>query len=197
MDSLTQTSLHTEALVARFRAERTTRWTGADGARAQSQSTSVDRFEFSAESTAATLNGVLNDSIVERINEAIQKAGIDLRIDTNGSFDVSPEGTAHRIADFATGYLEAYSESRAAEPAEIRIEGFMSLIREAIKEGFSQAKDFLSGITKLSEALSENIDRTFALTTAYLDDFGSAQLAAAQQQATEAPDDDTPTGVEL
>ena len=196
MDSLTQTTFHTEALVARFRAELSTTRSGADGARAHTSQSAVDSVEISAASTVATMNGVLNDSVVEQINKAIQEAGIDLRIDTDGSFDVSPEGTARRIADFATGYLDAYSESRAAEPDEIRIEGFMSLIRKAIEEGFLQARDFLSGIGKLSETLSETIDRTFELTARYLSDFRSVQLAAAERRDLEAPADETQTGVE-
>ena len=197
MDSLTQTTLQTEALVARFRADLSTTRSGADGARAHTSQSAVDSVEISAASTAATVNGVLNDSVVEQINKAIQEAGIDLRIDTDGSFDVSPEGTARRIADFATGYLDAYSESRTAEPTEIRIEGFMSLIRTAIKEGFSQAKDFLAGITKLSETLTETIDQTFELTSGYLSDFESAQLAAARRENAESSTNETQTGGEL
>ena len=137
MDSLVQTSLHTEALIARFRAERTTKQTGADGARAHSSQSSNDSVEISAAATtSASVNGVVNDSVVEQINKAIKEAGIDLRIETDGSFEVSSEGTARRIADFATGYLNAYSGSRASQPVEMRIDGFMSLIRGAIEEGF-------------------------------------------------------------
>jgi hypothetical protein len=148
-------------------------------------------------STSVTATGVLNDSVVEQINKTIQEAGIDLRIEMDGSFDVSPGATARRIADFATGYLDAYSESRAAESTEVRIEGFMSLIRTAIKEGFSQAKDFLSGIAKLSETLTETIDQTFELTSGYLSDFESAQLAAAQRTDAESSSDETQAGGEL
>lgn len=181
-DSLVQTGLRAEALSARFRAERTTK-TRADGARAQNVQTSSDSVEITAASTAASVNGVLNDSVVEQINRAIQEAGIDLRIETDGSFEVSPEGTARRISDFATGYLDAYSESRAAEPARVRIDGFMSLIRGAIREGFAEARDFLSSVTKLSDTVGQTIDRTFELTNGYLSEFRSAQLAAAEANA--------------
>jgi hypothetical protein len=54
-------------------------------------------------STSATVNGVLNGSVVEQINKAIQEAGIDLKIEAGKSFEVSPEGAARRIADFETG----------------------------------------------------------------------------------------------
>jgi hypothetical protein len=192
MDSLVQTNLHTEALIARFRAERSTKRTGADGARAHANQSTSDSVEISATATTSTtVNGVVNDSVVEQINKAIQEAGIDLRIETDGSFAVSPEGAARRITDFATGYLDAYSESRASQPVEQQIDGFMSLIRGAIEEGFSNARDFLSGVTKLSETLSKAIDRTFELTQGYLSDFRSAQLAASQPDPVDPPADET------
>ena len=197
MDSLAQTTLHTEALIARFRAERSMKRTGADGARAHTSQSMSDSIEISAAATASAVNGVVNDSVVEQINKVIQEAGIDLRIETDGSsFAVSPEGAARRIADFATGYLEAYSESRASQPVETRIDGFMSLIRGAIEEGFSHARDFLSSVTGLSETLSQAIDRTHELTTGYLSDFRSAQLAASQPTQAGSPADGT-EGVEL
>ena len=90
METLAQTSLRTEALIARFRAERSTKRTSADGARANTTQSS-DSVEISARaSVSATVNGVLNDSVVEQINKVIQEAGIDLRMDTDGSVDVSP-----------------------------------------------------------------------------------------------------------
>lgn len=195
MDSLAQTTLHTEALIARFRAERSTKRAGADGARAHTSQSASDSVEISAKATtSAAVNGVINDSVVEQINKAIQEAGIDLKIETDGSFEVSPEGTARKIADFATGYLDAYSDSRLSQPVETRINGFMSLIRGAIEEGFTHARDFLSGVTKLSDTVSQAIDRTFELTQGYLSDFRSAQLAASQ---SEGPAGENETGVEL
>ena len=195
MDSLTQTHLHAEVQIARFRAEQSSKRAGADGARAHTSRQTSDSVEISTEAaTSATINGVLNDSVVEQINKAIQEAGIDLRIETDGSFDVSPSGTARRIADFATGYLDAYSGSRLSEPMEVRINGFMSLIRGAIEDGFTHAKDFLSTVSGLSDTLSDSIDKTYALTQSYLSEFRSTQMAAAQPDG---PAEDNTTGVEL
>lgn len=209
MDGLNQISLQTEALIARFRAERSTRRSGADGARAHTtpdrsghSTQSVDRVEISVNSTSATVNGVLNDSVVEQINRAIQEAGIDLRIETDGSIDVSPEATARRIADFAVGYHDAYNQSRAADPAPVRLSGFMSLIRGAIEEGFAEARDFLSSIQKLSDTMRDTIDRTFELTRGYLSDFQAAQQVVVEEQVVEeqvveTPAEEPQTGAEL
>ena len=78
--------------------------------------------------------------------------------------------------DFGTGFLRVFLNSPADETGEVRIAGLMSLIRGAIREGFHQARDFLEGITTLSEMINENIDRTFELTNQYLDDFHQVQL---------------------
>lgn len=202
MDGLSQTTHQTDALIARFRAERSTKRSGADGARAHTpasgadRGTSVDRVEISVHSTSAAVNGVLNDSVVEQINRAIQEAGIDLRIEADGSIDVSPEGTARRIADFATGYQDAYNQTRAADPAPIRLSGFMSLIRGAIEEGFAEAKSFLSGIQKMSDTMRDTIDRTFELTQGYLSAFQTAQEVAAEEQV-EVAETEPEKGAEL
>ena len=154
-----------------------------------------DRVEISAASASAAGNGVLNDSVVEQINRAIQEAGIDQRVETAGSIDLLPEGTARRISDIATRYFDSYLESRVSQPVEPRIDGFMSLIRGAIEEGFFEARDFLAGITKLSETMRQTIDRTFKLTQGYPSEFRSAQLATTEQPA-EGQSTDTERGEE-
>jgi len=157
----------------------------------------VDRVEISVNSTSATVNGVLNDSVVEQINRAIQESGIDLRIETDGSIDVSPEAAARRISDFATGFHDAYTQSRASEPAPVRLTGFMSLIRGAIEEGFSEARDFLSGIQKLSDTMRDTIGRTFELTQGYLSDFQAAKQAVVDEEIIETPVEEPKGGAEL
>ena len=184
----------TEALLARFRAERSTKRLGADGARAYTSpdqadhgTQSVDRIEISVCSRSATVNGVLNDSVVEQINRSIQEAGIDLRIEMDGSIDVSPEAAARRISDFATGFHDAYTQSRANELAPVGLSGFLSLIRAAIEEGFTEARNFLSAIQKLSETMHDTIDSTFELTQCYLSDFQVAKLAVVEEEVVETP----------
>ena len=146
---------------------------------------SGDRVEISlaANLTIEAANGILNDSVVEQINKALQEAGIDLKVEDVGdlNIDTSPEATARRIVDFSAGFLEAHQQNHADEADAVRVEGFMSLVRGAIKDGFQKARDFLEGITKLSEAVDQNIDRTFELTNQYLDDFHREQLDLIQR----------------
>lgn len=193
MDSLVKMNLHAEALIARFRADRSSSRAGFEGARVHTNQSDNDSVEISAAASTSAINGVLNDSVVEQINKAIQEAGIDLRIDPDGSLEVSPEGTARKISDFATRYLDAYGQSRFDQPVGTRINGFMSLILGAIQEGFMNVRDFLSGITGLSDSIGESIDRTYEMTLGYLSEFRSAQLAASQ---VEDPAGNTETGAE-
>ena len=154
----------------------------------------VDSVEISltANMTVEAANGIVMDSLVEQINKAIQEAGIDLTVEeakTSG-MDLSPESTARRIVEFAAGFLEGYESGRDHNPARVRISGFMSLIREAIQEGFHQARDFLEGITKLSETIDQNINRTFELANQYMDEFHQTQIARIDA-AGEVPDEAT------
>ncbi len=223
-----RSDIGTEALLTQFRAQRATFRGGSKKSEAgagtsqavrmdvrlQAQvsastqsaaQASEDRVEISlaANMTVEAVNGILDDSVVEQINKAIQEAGINLRVEDGqeAQIDPSPEGTARGVVDFATGFLEAFLNSPTDETGEVRIAGFMSLIRGAIREGFHQARNFLEGITTLSETINENINRTFELANQYLDDFHQAQLnlmqASEGDRATEPAEpvegSDTPT----
>lgn len=202
------TDIRTEALMAQFRAQRAdaqkaqkpveknvrtvqsdVRFSASGLRSAQGGAMSGDKVEISlaASLTIEAANGILNNSVVEQINQVLQDAGIDLKIEETGEtrIDVSPKATARRIVDHAVSYLDAYQQNHADKPAAPRVEGFMSLIRGAIEDGFQHARQFLEGITKLSETIDENINRTFELANQYLDDFHQAQRNLIQSAGTE------------
>lgn len=171
---------HIERLTAHYRAQRTstdTRRTASDVlGRVPPVQKSEDRVEISAEMTVEVANGIVLDSVTEQINKALQEAGIDLKVEESGGQDFSPESTARRVVDFATGFLDQFQKNHAGEEFGTQVRGLMSLTRTAIEEGFQSARSFLAGITKLSETVEQNIDRTFELTNQYLDDFAQDQL---------------------
>lgn len=197
-----RTDLHTQELIAQFRAQRqaaqkppnsdSSRPASAPDATADSVSIhsnvkleatvrasgsgSADQVDISltGNMTVQTANGILEDSVVERISRAFQDAGVDLTIDDGESN--TPEATAGRIVNFATSFLDAFKENHAAEAPKAQIQGFMSLIRDAITEGFQNARGFLDGIAKLSETVDENISKTFEVTNTLLDEFHQAQV---------------------
>lgn len=179
------TDMHTEALLARFRALRTethqTNKPVSEKIKQPTQKVQMDRVEISlsANLTVQAANGIMNDSVVEQINKALQEAGIDLKADDvqAGKIDASPEGTAKRIVDFAAQFLTAYRKNHVDESDDIQINGFMSLTRAAIEKGFQNARDFLNGITKLSDEIEKSIQDTETLTHQYLDDFYKSQIS--------------------
>ena len=150
---------------------------------------SEDRVEISlaANLTVEAVNGILNDSVVEQINKAIQEAGIDLKVEeaeASGT-DTSPEATARRIADYSVGFMDRFTAGHQGMSAKATVQGFMSLIRDAIEVGFKQAREVLAGVTKLSDTIDQNISRTFELTRQYLDEFHQTQIEQIQSVGEE------------
>jgi len=182
------TDIRTEVLVAQLRAQRSTADKSVKRPQPSMQTAgSVDRVEISltANMTVETVNGVLQDSIVEQINKAIQEAGIDLTVAEayRKGVDVSPEAIAKEIVGFSTGFLDRYKQNHITESDGSKVRGFITLIRGAIRDGFQQARDFLEGITTLDESIEANIDRTFELTQEYLEGFEEEQVAALEDEA--------------
>ena len=180
------TDIHTEALLAQYRAQRTTTRAPQTTEKAAASHKTEDRVELSisANLTTEAANGILFDSVVEQINKALQEGGINLKVEEDHKTDTSPEGTARKIVDFATGFINAYRQNHAGQNNGAQVQGFMSLTRNAIEEGFQHATDFLKGITKLSDTIEKNIDQTFELTQQYLDTFQQAQQLTTPPETT-------------
>ena len=73
------------------------------------------------------------------------------------------ENTSQRIVDFATSFLSAFKGSGA---------DFLNTIKDAIDQGFSQAKDMFGDVTN---AVSQLTDKTHALVMDKLDAWAKAQ----------------------
>ncbi len=82
----------------------------------------------------------------------------------------SPQNTANRIVDFATGFFSVYLQSHAEEETQDQVSPFTTLIGDAIKQGFDEAKEALGDLSGLDE-ISKNIDRTYGLVMEGLDQF--------------------------
>lgn len=73
------------------------------------------------------------------------------------------ENTSQRIVDFATSFLDVF---------EGKGEDFLTMIKDAIEEGFSQARDMLG---ELPDAVAKLADDTYALTMEKLDTWAVKQ----------------------
>ena len=99
----------------------------------------------------------INERLAPTMGEnAIQRAADE-------GLDVSPEATAERIVDLATGLFHAFREKYAdADETEV-LENFMLTISEGIERGFEEARKILGGLSILEGDIADNIDKTYAL----------------------------------
>lgn len=98
------------------------------------------------------------------INSTTQKA-----IDTD--MDFSPTATATRIFDFAIAFYPGFRHSHLSEDEYQTKKAFTEIIKDAIDEGFNEAKDILESLSVLKGDILENIHKTYDLIQVKLDDF--------------------------
>ncbi|MBL3589494.1 MAG: DUF5610 domain-containing protein [gamma proteobacterium endosymbiont of Lamellibrachia anaximandri] len=128
--------------------------------------------EFKSD-TAGQPQALLFRSAIEKLNElllpelgenAVQQAA-------DSGIDFSPEATAERIVGFATGFLPAFLDTHANEDPQAALDEFMQIIRDAIEQGFSEAREILDGLSVLEGDIAANIDTTFELVLEGLERF--------------------------
>ncbi len=122
---------------------------------------------------------VLTDSVEDKLNTALDKAGLDMRAEDllQEGLDVTPEATAARITEFATSFYGAYQENNPDAEGSAQIDGFVEMIKGAVEEGFEGAKEILTGIGRIPDQVGQDIDRTLELTMEGLDAFAEEQRA--------------------
>lgn len=124
---------------------------------------------------------VLQTELGESLANALSAAGIEgqaLEDVLSGAIDLSPEATAGRIVDFATSFFGSFQNNHADDDGTTQIDGYSQLIKDAVEEGFTQSRDLLEGIGKISGQVSDDINRTYELVMQGLDDFASTQRAS-------------------
>lgn len=82
----------------------------------------------------------------------------------------SPENTAKRIVDFATGFFGAYSQNHSGRSNEENAAKFSALITDAVKTGFAGAQKVLGNPDEESE-IGKNIEKTFQLVLQGIEEF--------------------------
>ncbi len=123
--------------------------------------------------------GLIYRSAIEKLNEHLEpELGPEpVQAAAAADMDFSPGAVAERIVSFASGFFGAYAENHAGEKTEEQLSGFMSLIRDAIDQGFKEASDILDGLGVLQGEIKDNADRTYDLI--------QEQLSAFEQQTAE------------
>ena len=123
---------------------------------------------------------VLTDSMEDKLNTALEKAGLDMRAEDllEEGLDTTPEATADRITEFATAFFDAYKANNDGMEAQAQIDNFVELIKGAVDEGFEDSREILSGIGRIPQQVTQDIDRTYELTMQGIDKFAEEQESA-------------------
>ncbi len=85
--------------------------------------------------------------------------------------DVSPEATAERIVNMATGFFGAFQQQNQHSTPEQSLEKFMSVISGGIDQGFKDAREILESLSVLEGKIATDIDSTYDLVQEGLKDF--------------------------
>ncbi len=112
-------------------------------------------------------------SAIEKLNELLlpELGENAVQQTADSGLDFSPEATAERIVGFATGFLPVFLETHADEDPQAALDEFMQIIRDAIEQGFSEAREILDGLSVLEGDIAANIDTTFEFVLEGLERF--------------------------
>ncbi len=118
---------------------------------------------------------------LQGINEALQAGGLETNVEDayESGIDYSPEATAERIVAFSTQMFGAYKEQHPEMEEDELLTSFIDVIGGGIEQGFSEAKDILSGLKVLDGDIATNVDKTYELVqeglNSFIDSFSEAE----------------------
>ena len=168
-----------QSLVASIQATRATfqmQKTTVDAGRSfEAKSLLVDSVNVNIRVDEGFANRVLNDSLNDKLNAMFQEAGMDTTVDSllESGLDFSPEATANRIVERATGFFEQYQTNNEGTEEGEQIEGFVEMIKGAVEEGFAAAQEMLEWLGKIDPDVQGEIDETSDLVVNGIDDWAS------------------------
>lgn len=116
---------------------------------------------------------LLLKTALEGINEALKELGIEKTVEQSADegIDVSPEATAERIVSFSTNFFPLYLEQHPEMDEQQALTKFIDVISGGIDQGFSEAKEVLTGLNVLEGDVASNIDKTYEFVQQGLTDF--------------------------
>ena len=108
-----------------------------------------------------------------------------LETTVESGLDVGAEATAERIVSLSTAFFGAYQQANPDLDFDTALDQFVGVISSGIDQGFSEAREILSGLQVLEGDIASNIDLTYERVQDKLAAFAEA-LRAEQK-----PDDET------
>ncbi|MFW1678647.1 DUF5610 domain-containing protein [Pontibacter sp. JAM-7] len=128
---------------------------------------------------------------IEQINEVLAEDVGPRAIETSveSGADFTPEATAERIVSLSTALLERYAQANPDLEGTELVDQFVSVISGGIEQGFTEARDILTGLGVLEGDVATNVDRTYDLVQdglrAFLETNGGTVVE--ESDGTEAP----------
>jgi len=116
---------------------------------------------------------LLYKTAIEGINDVLKPEFGDNAIQAvyDSGLDVSPKATADRIVSMSTAFFSQYQESNPDMTTEEAAQSFAKIISGGIEQGFSEAREVLTGLNVLQGEIASNIDTTYDLVQNGLQDF--------------------------
>jgi len=154
MNQIAVTTMHMSAYISQqhFRIS----WREPSGG---TQVKSPDRLEIGWEGiTTGDALKVVTERVLAQLKAAVDEMREILGVGA-GPLDTSPEATAERIFNFAMGLFDAYRGQHPELDDETAREGFVRLVRAAVRDGIQDARDILTGIAPISDSVNASIDR--------------------------------------
>ena len=168
-----------QSLVASIQATRATfqmqKTTVDVGRSVEAKSLLVDSVNVNIRVDEGFANRVLIDSLNDKLNTMFQEEGMETTVDSllESGLNFSPEATANRIVELATGFFEQYQTNNQGTEEGEQKEGFVEMIKGAVEEGFAAAQEMLEWLGKIDPDVQGEIDKTSDLVVNGIDDWAS------------------------
>lgn len=107
----------------------------------------------------------IDEHLAPYLGENSTQKGLDQGI------DYSPEATADRIVSFGTQFFGMYQQQNSNLSFDEQLDGFMTVIGDAIEQGIGEAKDILEGLQVFNGDIKTNANKTHELVLEGLQEF--------------------------
>jgi len=101
---------------------------------------------------------VVTERVLSKIQAVVEEARELLGVGP-APIDTSPEATADRIFNFATGFFETYLAQHPELDDQTARESFVDLVWGAVQQGIQEARDILTAIAPINDSVDAGIDR--------------------------------------
>lgn len=127
------------------------------------QSASSGSLKLTFQAAIEKLNEVLmTDMPAPEEGEVLEKPISEEALKAQGGMEYwTPENTAKRIVDGATGFLAGFQNAHPELEGDALIEKFMDVVGGGLTQGFDEARRILGDLNVLEGDIADNIDLTY------------------------------------